>query len=65
MIWRIASIDQAFIAAWHDAGSPDQAVIDAYLAKSRRPQHPQSHQGIKRWYYLRIGNPRIRLEAKS
>lgn len=61
MMWRINSVDQAFIDAWQDAGDPDQAVIDAYVAKLRRPLSPQKHTGVRRWYYLFNDNPRIRL----
>ena len=60
MIWKINNVDRAFIDAWHDAGQPDQAVIDAYTATSRRVS-PQKHVGIRRWYYLFNDNPRIRL----
>lgn len=60
-LWKIAEVDPAFIAAFEDAGEPDQAVIDAYLARSRRKVTPQKHDGIKRWYYLRADNHRIRL----
>lgn len=61
MIWTLDHLDQAFIKAWEDVGEPNQEVITAYLAKIRRPQHPQKHQGIKRWYYLLQENPCIRL----
>ena len=60
MIWSINTVDQAFIDAWHDAGQPDQAVIDAYMATSQRLS-PQKHIGIRRWYYLFNDNARIRL----
>jgi hypothetical protein len=61
MIWKIHYINSAFIAAFEHAGEPDQAVIDAYLAKTQRRMHPPKHDGVKRWYYLCSENLRVRL----
>lgn len=61
MIWKIVTIDAAFIAAFVSAGQPDQDVINAYLARTRKPMQQPKHEGVRRWYYLHSDNPRIRL----
>jgi|SRR5579875_775274 hypothetical protein len=61
MIWKITTIDVAFVAAFEDAGEPDQRVIDDYLRKTHKPMHPPKHEGIRRYYYLLADNPRVRL----
>jgi hypothetical protein len=61
MIWKITTIDAAFIAAFADAGEPDQRVIEAHLRKMHKPMHPQKHEGMRRYYYLLADNPRVRL----
>jgi hypothetical protein len=61
MIWKISTIDQAFINAWSNAGEPDQHIIDTYLERKQLRQKPMRHVGVQRWYYLLSDNPRIRL----
>lgn len=62
MIWTINDLS-AFPAAFAHAGDPDQAVIAAYVAQSRRPQQPQSRPGVRRYYYLLNDDPRVSLCA--
>jgi hypothetical protein len=59
MIWRVTTIDEAFMACFTEAGEPDQATIDAYLRQTKQPQHTKKNPGVKRWYYLQQENPRI------
>jgi len=51
MIWTIDDVS-AFVPVMLPAGVPDQAVIDAYLARTRRRLPPPKHQGVPRYYYL-------------
>lgn len=60
MLWTVR-VDSTLIAAFEDAGQPDRAVIDEYLARSHKPRHQPKHEGIRRWYYLLKDNPRVRL----
>jgi hypothetical protein len=56
-------LDRDFILQFEDAGEPDQAVIDAYIATLSRPLSPPKHQGFKRWYYFYRENHRIVLST--
>lgn len=60
MIWTIKNIDD-FLPAFTLAGEPDQAVIDAYLARTRHRQQPLKHEGVRRYYYLLHDDARVRL----
>lgn len=64
MIWTLQNVDSALIAAFQDAGIPDQWVIDAHLTR-RGQRYQQERPGIKRWYYLHREEPRIRLTCVS
>jgi hypothetical protein len=58
VIWTIDDI-RDLVPLVVPAGEPDQQVIAAYLARTRRPQHPPKHQGVKRYYYLLRDEPRV------
>jgi hypothetical protein len=58
MIWSISDLSD-LVPLVVPAGEPDQQVIAAYLTHTKKPQHPQKHQGIKRYYYLLRDDVRV------